>query len=88
MQKTSELLKAIAHPIRLEIISLLGKQSSMSVTEIFNALEIEQAVASHHLAILKSKGVLKSDRAGKNCHYALTNPCYLEIMKCIETLNH
>ncbi len=88
MEKASELLKAIAHPIRLRIISLIGEKNCMSVTEIFTELKIEQAIASHHLAILKSKGILRSDRNGKNCNYSLTNSCFIEIMKCVDQINN
>lgn len=87
MEKASELLKAIAHPIRLEIIDLLSNKKRLNVTEIFTTLGIEQAIASHHLAILKTKGVLHCDRNGKNCHYSLKNPCFSEIMKCVAKIN-
>jgi len=88
MEKAAELLKAISHPTRLEIIDLLGKKGSLSVTEIHTHLQIEQAVASHHLSILKDKGVLKSDRMGKNCQYSIKNPCFVDIMKCIENIQN
>lgn len=67
-------LRAVAHPIRLAIVDLLRGNKSLNVTEIHESLGIEQAVASHHLRIMKDKGLLKSQRNGKNTYYALKNP--------------
>ena len=49
------MLKVLGHPIRISIIELLDDTSKMSVTEIFKALKIEQAIASHHLNTLRIK---------------------------------
>lgn len=64
-------LKAIAHPMRLQIIELLYQRGRKSVKDIYEELQINQAVASHHLGILKSKNVLESEREGKNIFYKL-----------------
>ncbi|MBA3901802.1 MAG: helix-turn-helix transcriptional regulator [Bacteroidetes bacterium] len=79
----AEVLKSIAHPLRLAIINLLEKGEKLSVTEIHETLDIEQAVTSHHLSILKSKGVVVSVREGKNCLYYLKHNCLSEILHCI-----
>ena len=67
----AEMLKAMAHPMRINIVSFLGDNQKLTVTEIYERLGIEQAVTSHHLGILKSKGVLTSTRDGKNTYYFL-----------------
>ena len=64
-------LKAIAHPTRIAIISYLENGEKLTVTKIHELLGIEQSTASHHLGILKDKGVLKSIREGKNIFYSL-----------------
>lgn len=76
-------LRAIAHPMRIAIIELLEKNKKMSVTEIYKSLKIEQASASHHLNILKNKGVLLSKRDGKKIHYSLRYESLTEIIHCI-----
>ena len=83
LETASEMLKAIAHPLRLAIVDMLDNKQSLSVTEIYESLEIEQAVASHHLSILKNKGVLLSKRDGKNCYYELKHPRLSQIISCI-----
>jgi len=84
LESASEMLKAIAHPIRIAIVAMLDNDTKLTVTEIYEALEIEQAVASHHLSILKNKGVVLSERCGKNCIYSLKFSRLSEIVSCIE----
>lgn len=76
-------LKAISHPMRIAIIELLTKDEKLSVTQIYKTLNIEQATASHHLNILKNKGVLVSIREGKNIFYALKHITLSDIIECI-----
>ena len=58
LEQAASKLRAMAHPMRIAIIELLHDGNRMSVTEIYRKLKIEQAAASHHLNILKNKGVL------------------------------
>jgi DNA-binding transcriptional ArsR family regulator len=80
----AEMLKAIAHPMRITIVSFLEGNKKLTVTEIYERLGIEQSATSHHLGILKSKGVLASTRDGKNTHYFLKHEGLSGILKCIE----
>ena len=68
-------LRVISHPMRIAIIELLSINDRMSVTQIYEELDIEQATASHHLNILKNKGILLSHREGKKIFYSLKNRC-------------
>ncbi|MDD5569595.1 MAG: metalloregulator ArsR/SmtB family transcription factor [Bacteroidales bacterium] len=76
-------LKAIAHPIRLDIIELLGRNKKMTVTEIYIELNLEQAITSHHLGILRDKGILRAVRKGKNIYYIIKQENILKIIDCI-----
>ena len=71
LEDAANMLKAIAHPMRIGIISLLEDGAKLTVTEIHQKLNIEQSTTSHHLGILKDKGVLSSKRDGKNTFYFL-----------------
>ncbi len=84
LENASEMLKAIAHPMRIAIVDMLSDNKSLTVTEIHEALNIEQAVASHHLSIMKNKGVLISERNGKNSYYKLKHPRLSQIVSCID----
>jgi ArsR family transcriptional regulator, virulence genes transcriptional regulator len=83
LEKASGMLKAIAHPVRISIIGYLEKSRNRTVTEIHKSLGIEQSAASHHLGILKDKGVLSSRREGKNTYYFLKNDNILLLLTCI-----
>jgi len=80
-------LRAISHPMRIAIIDLLANGKKLSVTEIYESLDIEQATASHHLNILKSKGLLLSRREGKKIYYSLKNLTLSDIIECINRCN-
>jgi DNA-binding transcriptional ArsR family regulator len=84
LEEASSKLRAIAHPMRIAIIGMLEDKSKMNVTEIYETLKIEQASASHHLNILKNKGVLASKRDGKNTYYFLKHSTLTQILECLE----
>jgi DNA-binding transcriptional ArsR family regulator len=84
LEKTATYLKAIAHPMRISILGLLKDGSSLSVTQIYSRLGLEQAVASHHLGLLKNKGVLVSKRVGKNIYYGLKTEKIVDLIKHAE----
>lgn len=79
----AESLKSVAHPVRMAIVDLLGLKGPLTVTQIYESLSIEQAVASHHLGILKHRGLLSSERDGKNTRYALEKRELLTVLRCI-----
>lgn len=83
LEKAANMLKAIAHPMRIAIINFLEDGRQLSVTEIHEKLGIEQSTTSHHLGILKDKGVLVSKREGKNTYYCLKYDTLSSIVECI-----
>jgi DNA-binding transcriptional ArsR family regulator len=85
LDRASSMLKAIAHPIRISIVGCLENGEKKTVTEIHNLLGIEQSTASHHLVILRDRGVLDSKREGKNTWYFLKHPNLKTILNCIST---
>jgi DNA-binding transcriptional ArsR family regulator len=84
LEEAASRLRAIAHPMRIAIIGMLEEKSKMNVTEIYESLGIEQASASHHLNILKNKGLLGSKRDGKNTFYFLKHSTLTTILECLE----
>ncbi len=81
--ESTETLRAIAHPTRLAIIDLLHTNGQLNVTDIYTKLQIEQAIASHHLRILKNKNVVNVQREGKNSIYSLASADFYEILKTL-----
>ena len=86
LEDASETLRVMAHPIRLAIIDLLYQEEELSVTEIHQNLEIEQAVASHHLRILKGKKVVRVRRDGQRSLYTLKDENYHTILHIMTEL--
>ncbi|HBZ66628.1 MAG TPA: transcriptional regulator [Bacteroidales bacterium] len=87
LESAASKMRSIAHPMRIAIIEMLSESTKMSVTEIYERLHIEQAAASHHLNILKSKGILASKREGKKIFYMLRNKAISQILDCLNRCN-
>jgi ArsR family transcriptional regulator, virulence genes transcriptional regulator len=68
----AELLKALAHPRRLEIIQLL-RENELPVTDIHTMLDLPQANISQHLMVLREAGVLECRRDGKQMYYRIAD---------------
>jgi ArsR family transcriptional regulator len=69
----ADFCKTLADPTRQMMIAEL-RSGEKTVGRIAEALEIIQSAASHHLAILRSKGVVRARRDGSNVYYSLVNP--------------
>ena len=67
-------LKALADPIRREILNLL-KGGRLSAGEICEHFSVTGASISRHLAILKDADLIRSKREGKFIYYELNNFC-------------
>jgi len=85
LNQAATMLKAIAHPLRIAIIERLDGGKRLTVTQIHQLLNIEQPTASHHLGILRDKGVLSATREGKNTFYALKYSNLSQIVGCIQS---
>lgn len=85
LEKASDKLKAMAHPIRISILFVLKEGDKMTVTQIHESLGIEQSTTSHHLGILKDKGVLCSKREGKNTYYYLRHTVLGQVIDCLQS---
>lgn len=86
LENATETLRAMAHPQRLQIVQMLHSHSSMNVTDIHTQLDIEQAVASHHLRIMKDKGIVQVKRDGKNSVYSLTDEKYYQVLALLSSM--
>lgn len=78
-------LKALADPIRREILNLL-KKGKMSAGEITDHFEVTGASISRHLSVLKDAGLIRDEREGKFIIYELNASVLEEIMLWITDL--
>lgn len=86
MLRMAEVLKTIAHPVRLDILKLLGSYEYLNVSDIQDKLDCgcEQSMLSHHLNKMKDKGVLESFKDGKFMRYSLADKNITNLFECIE----
>lgn len=86
LHNMAEIMKAMAHSDRLAIVKLLCKNQveGLMVKTIYEKLHLEQPVASRHLNILKSAGVVRRLQEGKKINYCLcTDKKNIEsLLKC------
>lgn len=87
LEKVAFILKTIAHPLRIGIIDLLTDNERMSVNDICQKLDSEQSLTSHHLSNMKLKGILRSEREGKNIYYSLKMKEVTEVIHCMQNCN-
>lgn len=83
LQEKSDILKAMAHPIRIAIIEMLHERKHLNVSKIYDILGIEQAVASSHLSVLKNKNILHCKREGKNIIYSIKLKNIHKVIDCM-----
>ncbi|MBI5889690.1 MAG: winged helix-turn-helix transcriptional regulator [Nitrosomonadales bacterium] len=66
-------MKAIAHPLRLKVLCVLG-EGELSVQEIVDSVGTSQSNISQHLAILRDKGVLSTRKDANRVYYRIGDP--------------
>lgn len=86
LRKAVLVLRAVNHKLRQRIIDLLDNSQTMTVTDIYIKLRLEQSVASQHLAILRRAGVVITERQGKFIYYSLDKDRLNQISKLVEDL--
>jgi ArsR family transcriptional regulator, virulence genes transcriptional regulator len=72
-ERQANICKAFANPVRLHLLDLLGKGDRI-VGELQQELGISKANLSQHLTILRSAGVIVTERSGKNVICSLAMP--------------
>jgi len=86
LRKAVLVLRAVNHKLRQRVIDLLEEHATMTVTDIYIKLRVEQSVASQHLAILRRAGVVLTERQGKFIYYSLDKDRLNQISKLVEEL--
>lgn len=85
LEVSSEMLRALCHPLRLRIIEFIDQHKAINVNKIYNTLKLEQSITSQHLRILRKANLVVTEREGKFIHYALN---YKELEKANKAINN
>jgi DNA-binding transcriptional ArsR family regulator len=79
----AEIFQALAHPTRIAIVEAL-RHGEMSARQIIEQLGLEQANASQHFAVLRSKHVVVSRKEGNQVFYSLRDPVLIEVLNILK----
>ena len=80
-QIRAEIMKALAHPVRILLVNALS-DTDQCVCELNTLADIDQSGLSRHLAILKKAGIVSDRREGMKVFYHLETPCILKAFNC------
>ena len=80
----SEILKALGHPIRLQIVQGLVNDEC-NVNKIAETLKTPQSTISQHLSILRTRGIVAPQKKGVVTCYKVTDPRVREIIRILNT---
>ena len=75
----AEIFQALAHPTRIAIVEAL-RNGETSAGHLIEQLELEQANASQHLAVLRSKQIVTGRKEGNQVFYSLRDPILIEVL--------
>lgn len=85
LQTSSELLRAIAHPLRMTILEFIDQKKVINVNKIYNTLKLEQSITSQHLRILRNTGLVNTKREGKFIYYSINYPKIEQVNNAIKS---
>jgi ArsR family transcriptional regulator len=83
----ADFLKALAHPLRLQIIELL-KNGEKNVSALIKTLNIPQSSLSRHLTVLRETGILKSRQEGTVIYYDIEDRDIFHLLRPIAKMLH
>ncbi len=83
LAEAAEMLKTLAHPVRLQIVDLIHSAESLPVGAISERLGLAQAAASQHLNHMRRVGLLKSERQGKEVWYSVADERPIALLNCL-----
>jgi len=82
-ERIAELLKAVAHPLRIRIVAVLcaGEET---VGDLVDRLDTPQPIVSQQLRILRAQGLVAVKREGGFARYRIAEPQLRNLVCCME----
>ena len=71
LDNSTDILRALAHPLRIKILSFIDQNDEINVNKIYNTLDLEQSITSQHLSVLRNADVVQTNREGKFVQYSI-----------------
>ena len=82
-RRVSEVLKAVAHPLRIRIVAILA-EGDENVTALAETLEAPQGIVSQQLRILRSQGLVEAVRENGFARYRLIETNLRTLVACMK----
>lgn len=82
----ADLFRTLSNPARIRMLEVIREADELSVTEIQQAVGIEPSNASQHLAILRSRGVVRARRDGNTIRYSVADPEVFALLDSARTM--
>ena len=86
-QFKAEFFQALAHPTRIAIVEQL-RDGELSAGALIERLSIEQANASQHLAVLRSKNILINRKSANQVFYSVRDPRIIQVLDIMRQYFH
>jgi DNA-binding transcriptional ArsR family regulator len=85
----AEFFKALAHPLRISILDAL-REGELTVNEISQRFDVEQANASQQLAVLRNRNIVVTRKDGANVYYAVSDKSIFKLLDAAKEIfnNH
>ncbi|MBN2211158.1 MAG: helix-turn-helix transcriptional regulator [Sedimentisphaerales bacterium] len=82
-EHVADVLKAVAHPVRLQIVAYLDEVGRACVGDIMAAVGGKAAITSQQLNMMRDKNVLAREREGSKVYYRIDNPNVIKLLECV-----
>lgn len=76
-------MRALTHPLRIALLNFITDHEPVNVNKIYQALNVEQSVASQHLKILRDQNLVLTRRQGKFIFYSVNHAKLTRILKSV-----
>lgn len=84
----ADFFKALAHPLRISILDAL-RDGELTVNEISQRFDVEQANASQQLAVLRNRNIVVTRKEGANVYYSVSDKSVFKLLDAAkEIFNH
>jgi len=83
-KKNSELLKALGHPVRLQLVMGLLEHDGCNVNRMVGQLGLPQSTVSQHLALLRHAGIIEFRKEGKKNCYRITDKRVTALVRALK----
>lgn len=78
-ERLAELLRALADPVRLQLLSLVMSCDSACICDLTDPVGLSQPTVSHHMKVLVQAGLLTREKRGRWAHYSVVPQAFSDL---------